>query len=392
MALDLPTLLVLMLISNLLVAAAMGVAFAGRFHDGLRKWMASMLLSALAWLALLMQSLLSETVSVMAANGFGALTLALQVAALLEFHRRPVPRWLYVLPFAACALFYPLVHNLGARMVLSGCLFGPAMIATGVAVIRFAAATPRTRALLAGSFMLSGMLMLLRALLVLYDPDILIGAVSATPTRGYMLLIGYAANIGCSLGFIIMHQERYEGEMRQLATLDPLTGVYNRRTFLDLARRELSRTQRQSAPLALLLLDLDHFKSVNDTYGHLAGDEVLVAFARLVQGNLRREDLVMRYGGEEFCVLLPGVESEAACHLAERMRAGAGALRVTTEGHEIGCTVSIGVAVSLGGGPEILDDILARADEALYLAKRGGRDRVVAMAAPVSAQASPAPA
>jgi len=91
-------------------------------------------------------------------------------------------------------------------------------------------------------------------------------------------------------------------------------------------------------------------------------------------------------------VLLPGVESEAACHLAERMRAGAGALRVTTEGHEIGCTVSIGVAVSLGGGPEILDDILARADEALYLAKRGGRDRVVAMAAPVSAQASPAPA
>ena len=126
-----------------------------------------------------------------------------------------------------------------------------------------------------------------------------------------------------------------------------------------------------------MILDLDHFKQVNDTYGHLVGDEVLVAFAALVKERARRGDLVVRYGGEEFCVLLPATSLVAAVALAERIRAATAATPLTARPIKI--TVSVGVTAYAGAREVRLDTLLARADEALYRAKNEGRNRVVAL-------------
>ncbi|HET6493285.1 MAG TPA: GGDEF domain-containing protein, partial [Burkholderiales bacterium] len=130
-------------------------------------------------------------------------------------------------------------------------------------------------------------------------------------------------------------------------------------------------------PLALMMLDLDHFKRVNDTYGHLTGDEVLVSFTQLIKDCVRRGDLVVRYGGEEFCVLLPGTTLPAATALADRIRATCAAQQLTAKSFKV--TVSIGVTAYTGPVDTTLANLLARADEALYIAKDEGRNLVIAL-------------
>ena len=168
-----------------------------------------------------------------------------------------------------------------------------------------------------------------------------------------------------------------QADLRRLASTDELTGVANRRWFTAMAGRELDRARRFSHGLALLMIDIDHFKRVNDTYGHGAGDEVLRRFARTLEGNLRSIDLLGRMGGEEFAVMLPETAAEPALHTAERLRTAISALDVTLEdGKVLKVTASVGVAVDTGSS-ETLDRLMARADGALYAAKEQGRDRVV---------------
>ena len=160
-------------------------------------------------------------------------------------------------------------------------------------------------------------------------------------------------------------------KLEELATTDALTGVYNRRKFNDLTLAEVERVRRYGHPLSLLILDIDHFKRVNDTYGHEAGDEVLVVLAGLIRAAIRATDSLARWGGEEFVVLSPDVTLEGEAELAERLRAAAS----THEHSSVGTvTASFGVAQYRAG--ETPDELFARADEALYRAKEGGRDRV----------------
>lgn len=166
-----------------------------------------------------------------------------------------------------------------------------------------------------------------------------------------------------------------EQELMRLATTDPLTGLPNRRHFMEQLEYELARIKRFGKPACLLMLDLDHFKRVNDTYGHAAGDAVLRHFALLAQNSLREIDLIGRLGGEEFGVLLPGTDMAGALELAERLRLAVAAAPVQVEEDAIPVTVSVGVAEFLSADPHP-DDILARADMALYKAKESGRNRV----------------
>jgi diguanylate cyclase (GGDEF)-like protein len=161
-----------------------------------------------------------------------------------------------------------------------------------------------------------------------------------------------------------------------LATRDSLTGILNRRRFLELAEIEIARSQRSRCPFAVFLADIDHFKRVNDTYGHLVGDAVIRAVAGLFSEMLRTTDILARYGGEELIVLLPETDDRAAFNLAERLRRGIEALPVACEGVAVQVTVSIGIAHSTGD--ETIDATVERADKALYAAKNGGRNRVVA--------------
>jgi len=164
-------------------------------------------------------------------------------------------------------------------------------------------------------------------------------------------------------------------ELEILATTDSLTELANRRHFLNLAESEVSRSSRYHRELSLFLIDIDHFKRVNDTHGHGAGDEVLRAVAGLFRKAVRSHDVVGRMGGEEFAVLLPETRADQAAILAERLRRAVFERTVVVRGVEIRCAISVGVAGLRPG--ESLDDFLIRADSALYDAKNAGRDRVV---------------
>lgn len=178
----------------------------------------------------------------------------------------------------------------------------------------------------------------------------------------------------CTL-FNIVERLQLERELETQAHYDPLTNVPNRRWFLDLARRELSRANRQHTSFCVMMMDIDHFKNVNDAFGHDAGDEVLKGLATRAASILRREDLFARFGGEEFVALLPGSNLEKAVDVAERIREyiAATGIRLNT-GKVISVTISIGVAMYRTG--DSLDDLIKRADTALYEAKERGRDLV----------------
>lgn len=164
-------------------------------------------------------------------------------------------------------------------------------------------------------------------------------------------------------------------EARHAAVCDHLTGIGNRRAFFDAAETELRRWRRLPRPLTLVLIDADHFKKINDTHGHSAGDAVLRHIARLMGATFRQVDVVARIGGEEFAVLLPSADLASAQRVAERLRATLEAQPALTDAGPVGCTVSIGVATMDEATPSV-EALLKRADEALYAAKHSGRNRV----------------
>jgi diguanylate cyclase (GGDEF)-like protein len=174
----------------------------------------------------------------------------------------------------------------------------------------------------------------------------------------------------------IAGRRELEERLRRMATIDTLTGVLNRGQLLALGQREVERVQKQGAGMAVLMLDIDHFKTINDRYGHPAGDKALQHLVSVLRTGVRRIDLLGRLGGEEFAIVLPAITDDVAMKVAERLRAMVAGSLVWVGPTQIGMTVSIGVAL-LGEADRTVEQLLARADVALYAAKNAGRDRVV---------------
>jgi diguanylate cyclase (GGDEF)-like protein/PAS domain S-box-containing protein len=171
-------------------------------------------------------------------------------------------------------------------------------------------------------------------------------------------------------------RKQMEDSLRRLAIQDPLTGLFNRRHFFTLADQEFERSQRYDRPLALLMLDIDHFKKINDFYGHPAGDQVLCAVAAIIHNCLRQVDLLARYGGEEFVILLPETMLLTAMAVAQRIIATLNAATIPTEQGAIQVTASIGLAALTTYTGQTLTQLLDWADRALYDAKQSGRNQV----------------
>lgn len=197
-------------------------------------------------------------------------------------------------------------------------------------------------------------------------------------TAGSVLLLVVAAAIMpiLSMSAMLMVHDALLADARDAANRDFLTGALSRQGFEALARRHVGRVLRDARPLALLILDLDHFKRINDTLGHAAGDAVLRAFVQMAQAQLRPTDVLGRIGGEEFALLLPDTDSGNAMHLADRLRKAAAAHVVMAGAQSCRYSLSGGVAVWQPG--ESFDRLSARADRALYDAKYQGRDRICA--------------
>lgn len=192
-----------------------------------------------------------------------------------------------------------------------------------------------------------------------------------TPNPDEMRLVYRSSHITA----IALQRDLHEKKLFQLATKDELTRLDNRRHFLEQAEREIKRSQRYQQPMAVLMMDLDHFKNINDQYGHAAGDQVITHFATLCREVLRTTDLTGRLGGEEFAALLPNTDDNAALAAAERLREAVSQSRVEVNGQQIHYTVSVGLSL-LRSSDLHVDDPLKRADKLLYQAKHLGRDRV----------------
>lgn len=184
------------------------------------------------------------------------------------------------------------------------------------------------------------------------------------------LLVSFATTATSAI-----HNSRLHAEVQKQAITDTLTGLYNRRGFVELGQREVERSRRYHRPMVAIVLDVDNFKSINDTYGHANGDLVLQVVANRCLQNLRRVDLVGRMGGDEFMILLPETDISTGSQVAERLRQCIASTPIHIEGSKVDISVSMGVARSTVAIPD-LDILLSRADSAMYLAKKAGRNRL----------------
>jgi diguanylate cyclase (GGDEF)-like protein len=228
---------------------------------------------------------------------------------------------------------------------------------------------------LCGAFVLYGALLLIRAVWSVRLPETR-WLESLVWVHGLTFLSMQLILILISLSVLWAASRRLEEELRTLATRDPLTGLYNRRALEELGAKEISRTIRSGVPVAVIVIDIDHFKPLNDHYGHQAGDVVLKWLASVMRNHVREHDVLARFGGEEFVVLLPETALEAATIVAEKLRAEIerAAIMFGKTGR-LNMTASFGVA-SLFGERANWFSLIKAADDALYAAKAAGRNCV----------------
>ena len=198
---------------------------------------------------------------------------------------------------------------------------------------------------------------------------------SESDIRPLTTLADYAA--------IAITNARLFAEVQLAAITDELTGLFNRRHIMALAQQEYQRARRFGHPLSAIMIDIDHFKAINDTYGHAVGDQALVEVARRLRTGVRAIDITSRYGGEEFLLVLPETALAGAGLLADRLRRGMAANPIATVGGSLSITISLGVATIQPDLPDMAT-LVANADTALYAAKQAGRNRVAAFGLPVT--------
>ena len=376
---DLRSLLALVAVADLALAPALWLG-TNRRKDGLAQWSAALVVQALAF-GMLASSAEPQSGALALGTGLAALCITLQGAALVTFARRQLPTWIHSAVIAGVAVPMQLLSgDPGGGMLFGGVVIG--ILLLGVTVIAWQLQTApgtRARTLLVASFAVAGGALVMRGIGAAFVADPLSALLRPTGFGAAAALAACAAGFTATFAFLLLHKERAEGDALRLATLDPLTGAYNRRTFHEIAEREMARARRAGQPLSLVMLDIDNFRAVNDKHGLRVGDEVLQRFADVVRSALRKEDMLVRYGGEEFVVLLPEVPGPGAVVVAGRIRRAVAGAAIEAAGEKFPLTASLGVAARLDEGPESIDDLLERAGSALALAKERGRNRVVAL-------------
>ncbi len=379
--LDVRTIFVLMIATSFVLAASLWITVGRQFRNGLGKWTGALAVQAAMFALFASRDMVPDWLSVVVSNALFALTLSLMAAAILEFYQRSLSYWWHVLPPIFVAVLYSLMdHAYITRVLLSGVLFGGGLLTLALMLQRLHEGEKHAaRTLMMAGFAAGAAAMLTRAMMAILNPGAVSSLLAPGWFQGAIFLAGNAVILIISVGFLVLHMERAEEAAKKLALIDPLTNTFNRRTFLELAQKEISRCRRSKTPLSMIMFDLDHFKRINDEYGHLAGDEVLKRFAGIVQSCLRREDLLVRYGGEEFCVLLPDVPVERAFQLGERVRAAVRATSFSSRSgkRRIAVTVSAGVARLREEDGDDISGLVSRSDDALYSAKDAGRDCVM---------------
>lgn len=368
-------------LSEALFALLLGIVWnLRRTEQALAYWAVGGLCLALGALGVSLRGRVPELLSIPLANLLIALSWSLRWAGLRHFAGQPLRRLGLLAPPLLLGLLFLLRDPIGletwARVALLAAVGG----GYALAMIADAWRAQRDERLVMRRIVIGVSL-----LTVIGEALIILLSLTATPDQHFLAqnmtnataLLGLMAVFALyDLSSFLMVFERHDRRLVRDATVDSLTNVLNRIGFSELASRQLQRSFRDGRPVSVLVMDLDFFKRVNDSYGHEAGDAVLRAFAQSARASLRPTDLLSRPGGEEFWALLPQTDLDEACGIAQRVCDHFREVRVPFDQHRIAATVSIGAA-QVNLPTETIQGALARADQALYAAKHAGRDRVV---------------
>jgi len=379
MPLDMPTLFLVVTVVAFVMAGWVGVmAWGQRRSEALWSWAAVMCAFAVSNVLYGFRGAIGDFWSVVLGNGVLALAFALMLLSLWRFQGiRPRPLLMGLPVLLALGLYALFIDAYRIRVIVGGTLF-PAQLGLVLQVLlsRRRPVLGRGRWMLVTGAAVLGTILLLRALGMLLGWLDAGDALANYRWQAMLVLVAMVAVLSFGLGFVYMNLERAERRSFELAMRDVLTGLANRRAILDLLRSSVARARRQGQWLSVLMVDIDHFKAVNDNHGHQAGDAVLRQVAQTLASRLRAQDQIGRFGGEEFLVLLPDTQAEGARVLADALRQAVQQTSTPWGGQQIAVTISIGVCghpLSEGDSPESL---IAAADRAMYQAKRLGRNRV----------------
>lgn len=377
--LHIPTLLLALLLGFLLLTLELGVSQRGlRSRPELRVWNRGCWALLGGFAAFAARPAIGLPLSIVLGNGLVCLGIAIYGQAVHQLLGRPAPRWVMRLQWLVwVALVVMVPWPLHQRTALISLAY-VTLLAPGVSIIWrqgwHVERSLRTVAITQGLAMVA---LLVRAQHAWFNPDDYSELMQASLGQSLTFLVAFLGLLGSGFGFVLAVFERVAHQMEELANHDGLTGCWNRSATDALLEHELVRARRTGAPVAFALMDLDHFKQVNDRHGHLSGDEVLRAFASAVRLRLRASDVFGRLGGEEFGLVLPGTDAAGALWLLEEIRREVEALSVLSErGERLQITVSAGIAVCEGTANMGGDRLYGQADQALYEAKHAGRNRV----------------
>lgn len=376
--------MVVIILASVSMAGGMAVVGWGQQRDGLGWWALGLLLTALSYALFALRGRIPELASVVVANVLLGMVFLCALLAVRQFHGRRPP-WRVGLGLLVVLLVGLLVfqHDFVARVRLV-CL-----LLAGInlwALWDLLSSKNRWEGrgvwLLALALAFQALVLVLRVFLVKPLPgDASAGRMlQADALQTLTFFTTFMVVLLGTMGFVFLSRDRADEINRQMAAQDALTGSANRRALIAALQRDVARAVRTEEPLSLMMVDIDHFKRINDRWGHLAGDQVLRKVVEVLRARVRHQDLVGRYGGEEFMVLLPGADLMGATALARQLCSAVEATPCVFEGREIRVTVSIGVAGGSVTSLDRWDTLIAAADRALYEAKNAGRNRVVGSA------------
>jgi diguanylate cyclase (GGDEF)-like protein len=306
--------------------------------------------------------------------------MGLQYAGLQKFKREPVSWWLLALVLSVVVLqtvwLHNIRHDIQARIIANSLVFAAINLASAK-LLWVPAPQPLKTAyrFTAISFLIMVAILIIRAYMTYIEPAATFDAQILPPVTPRLFFVGSMMQMCLTFGFVLMMNYRMVTDLRVLAIRDPLTGILNRRSLEDEASYLLARCDRNNEVLTMMMIDVDHFKSVNDQHGHPAGDEVLKQLVAITNASIRTGDYFARYGGEEFCVMLPLTTREEALVLAERLRQRYAETTFLIGSKTLHSTISIGLADTRQAGVEF-ETLVSFADQAMYQAKQAGRNRV----------------
>lgn len=388
MPLDNHTLLLSLALVSAMMALSLAVVSWGREHDSLKKWSGAMGLESIAFLLMDVRGTIPDVFSIALAGILLVTAPAMKLAAIHEYRDLPWPRRQCLIPVGLVFLISVMLpyEDFRLRLICGSLLYASQMLMI-VLVLRTDTESRAGRAwwLLFGATVAILPLFALRAIVAffgIFEFASVQSTVAPNPVQLAVFVGFIALSMLGSMGFILMVKERADRAIRTLAMIDSLTGIFNRRAFMERAEKEYAIALRNKMPLSLLMIDIDYFKRINDEYGHPAGDAVLVDVARLLDSRLRKQDTLARYGGEEFCILLPATDEAGATALAETLRIAVESAPLAIERNGISTTISIGVTVCRASCANCnlgFYKLVDHADMALYQAKNDGRNRTVSL-------------